>query len=190
MSGPYSPTAANCSPRPPPRSARPALAAQPEAARQAAQEVRVQEVDQPVGVPVPGEDDPRAVPAARQGRRVRRHRAELRPRQRPLAQVRAEGVRGDPQDGREDRHRHQRAVLVPVLAVPADQQRPGEARPRAGTGRQDGRGRRTTWAPRTCWSCPARSTSRGGPTTSRCPTTCATSGRRRPSASCSRWPRS
>ena len=32
----------------------------------------------------------------------------------------AEGVRGDPQDGRGDRHRHQRPVLVPVLAVPAD----------------------------------------------------------------------
>ncbi len=42
--------------------------------------------------------------------------------------------------GREDRHRDQRAVLVPVLAVPADEQRPGEARPRAGAGRQDGRG--------------------------------------------------
>ena len=31
----------------------------------------------------------RAVPAARQGRRLRRHRAELRPRQRPLARSRA-----------------------------------------------------------------------------------------------------
>ena len=37
------------------------------------------------------------VPAARQGRRLRRHRAELRPRERPLAEGRPEGVPGDPQ---------------------------------------------------------------------------------------------
>ena len=73
---------------------------------------------------------------------------------------------------------------------PLIEQRPGEAGPRAGAGRQDRRGGRTTWARRTCWSCRGRSTSRGGPTTSRCRTTSATSGRRRRSASCSRWPRS
>jgi sugar phosphate isomerase/epimerase len=28
-----------------------------------------------------------------------------------------EGIRGDPPPGREDRHRHQRRVLVPLLAV-------------------------------------------------------------------------
>ena len=89
-----------------------------------------------------------------------------------------------------DRHRHQRAVLVPVLAVPAVEQRPGQARPRAWSWPARWSRRPTTWAPRTCSSCPGPSTSRGGPTTSRCRTTSATSGPARPSARCSRWPRS
>ena len=39
--------------------------------------------------PYPAADDPRAVPAARQGRRLRRDRAELRPRKRSVAEGRA-----------------------------------------------------------------------------------------------------
>ena len=47
-----------------------------------------------------------------------------------------EGIRGHPQDGRGDRHRHQRPLLVPVLAVLAHQQRPRHPQPRPGTGRR------------------------------------------------------
>ena len=75
------------------------------------------------------------------------------------------------------------ALLVPLLAVSADEQRPGEARRAAWNWPARSRRPRTTSAPRTCWSCPARSTSRGAPITSRCPTTSATSGRARRSAS-------
>ena len=55
---------------------------------------------------------------------------------------------------------------------------------------QDRARRRTISAWRTCSSCPAPSTSRGAPITSRCRTTCATSARRRPSASSRSRPRS
>ncbi len=50
------------------------------------------------------------------------------------------GIPGDPPDGRPDRHRHQRPLLVPLLAVSADEQRRGEARARPRAGRPDGAG--------------------------------------------------
>ena len=68
---------------------------------------------------VPGQDVPRTVPATGQGRRIRRHRTQLRPRQRPLAEVGPQGIRGHRQDRRADRHRDQRGLLVPLLAIPA-----------------------------------------------------------------------
>ena len=83
---------------------------------------------------------------------------------------------------RPDRHRDQRPVLVPVLAVSADEQRPGQARPAASSSPAGWRRPRTTSAWRTCWSCPARCTSRGATTTSRCRTTSATAARAKPSA--------
>ena len=54
----------------------------------AAEALRHEEVDQPLGVSLSPEDDARAVPAAGQGRGLRRHRAELRPRVRPVAEGR------------------------------------------------------------------------------------------------------
>ena len=79
---------------------------------------------------------------AREGRGLRWHRTELRPRKRPVAQEWAEGVRRDSPHRREDRHRDQRHVLVPVLALSTLEQRCREARSRTGTGRQDRRVRR------------------------------------------------
>ena len=52
-----------------------------------------------------------------------------------------EGIREHPQDGGQDRHSNQRPVLVPVLAVSAQQQRSREARSRDRTRRQDRAGR-------------------------------------------------
>ena len=122
------------------------------------------------------------MPATGEGRGLRWHRTELRSRQRSLAQIRHEGIPGHPQNGGQDRHRHQRPVLVPVLALSAHQQRSGEARPRASNSPARSRRRPTISAWKTCSSCPARCTSRGARTTSRCPTTFATSARRKPCA--------
>ncbi len=100
-----------------------------------------EEVDQSLGVPLPAADEPARVPSTGQGRRVRRHRAELRSRKRPLAQSVSGRLPGDPQDGRGDRHRHQRPVLVPVLALLADRQRLVAACPGPGAGPADDRRR-------------------------------------------------
>ena len=62
--------------------------AEPDARRGSPRRYRDEEVDQPLGLPLPVADDPPRVPATGQGRRLRRHRAELRPRQRPLPEVR------------------------------------------------------------------------------------------------------
>ena len=58
--------------------------------------------------------------------------------------------------GRSDRHRHQRTLLVPVLALPADEQRRSEAHARSRAGRADGPGR-----PRPRHREPARGAGRG-----------------------------
>ncbi len=66
----------------------PAPRAEPDPRRGSPRRYRDEEVDQPLGLPLPRADDPARVPAAGQGRRLRRHRAELRPRERPLAEGR------------------------------------------------------------------------------------------------------
>ena len=91
--------------------------------------------------PYPQRMTPSRMSATRQGRRVRRHRAQLRPGKRPLAQVVRRPVPRDPQDGRGDRHRDQRPLLVPVLALFAHRQRPRAPRAWLGAGRPDDRGR-------------------------------------------------
>ena len=102
-----------------------------------------EEIDQPLGVPLPRPDVAARLPEAGQGCRVRRDRAQLRPGERPLAEGRPRRVPRDPQDRRGDRHRHQRALFVSLLAVLAHRQRPGAtgARSRAGPAHDRGRPR-------------------------------------------------
>ena len=106
--------------------------------------------------PYPRADDARAVPAAREGRGLRRHRAELRSRQRPLAEVR---------DRRSSRRSATTADKIGIAIsglcsflfwpYPLTSNDPAKRGRGAGAGRQDAAGRRTTSAPRTCSSCPA-----------------------------------
>ena len=56
-----------------------------------------EEVDQSLGVSLPGPDVVARLPQAGEGRRLRRHRAELRPRERPLAEGRPRRASRDPQ---------------------------------------------------------------------------------------------